>query len=660
MKKYAWLIILSFIVGAGLGEGYWKGELRLLADTAPGGWNREPNTIPYKLAALQGELALNEGEWALDFYRGIFPAKRTNELSLDARLSHEGQLETWLSSPAKQHHKCNRPNPRCGSMIGVGLLIEDIGTPSSSVLLQRYVNGRIKRQVLKCELPPPSKEVNQISLNYAKGLLTVGLNGESCSVETKLGVLPPLIRPGIREVHITNLKYGSRDTPLPLPKPRFLMWLLGGILITGLSMLETKTKASLKTIMTTTAFLGLSWFLCFADLKAWVESMRASWIPWRWLPLLLPCSLALFVKATYYSSRVLRARYSVPFIWGFIPIFLGILILQMAPAIGGSWEKVLASVIVAVIPLLLVWFMHRLSIRTNGLFLLLGLWSMVSVGAYIMTDPLHIWSVMWCSIGACMWAILIWANTWVGQVRAYNWVCLLASTILFIASEGMLRGSVAGRQWSNQGAKTEVNDVFGWISTANEGFSLMEKGEHTKYPDKGYPVSFSNIKDRKRIVAFGGSTTGGAFQNDDIKQFYPAKLEQNLGKQWQVINQGVGGWTTWHIREYIQKKAADLSPDIATFYIGHNDLLTFTPLPYEQLYNAWKRNPNAKSLSHFLGDFRLYHALRHTLISLRPAQRRAAVPLDHAQKNLETILELLPKSTSVILMSEGLSPDPGP
>ena len=64
-------------------------------------------------------------------------------------------------------------------------------------------------------------------------------------------------------------------------------------------------------------------------------------------------------------------------------------------------------------------------------------------------------------------------------------------------------------------------------------------------------------------------------------------MTSHLGSDWDVLNQGVGGWTTWHIREYVDKKIGELQPQVATLYIGHNDLLTSVPMPYEQLYRAW-------------------------------------------------------------------------
>ena len=133
-----------------------------------------------------------------------------------------------------------------------------------------------------------------------------------------------------------------------------------------------------------------------------------------------------------------------------------------------------------------------------------------------------------------------------------------------------------------------------------------------------------------------------------------------MGNSIEVINQGVGGWTSWHIKEYIQDRVEDLRPDVATFYIGHNDVLTSVPLPYKQLYAAWKQN-TGRNMSSFLGDFRLYHALRHIIVSARPAHTRSAVPVKHAEENFKIIQkELQEYNTKIILASEGLAPDPGP
>lgn len=214
--------------------------------------------------------------------------------------------------------------------------------------------------------------------------------------------------------------------------------------------------------------------------------------------------------------------------------------------------------------------------------------------------------------------------------------------------------------WSGAGARTQQSDLYGWLDVANEEFQLLADGRHTTYPDRGYPISFSAPAGRPRLVTMGGSTTGGAYQNDNLSEFYPARLQEQLPSM-EVINQGVGGWTTWHIQAYLTDHIEQLRPDILTLYVGHNDALTRTPLPYKDLYAAWQRGGGLTQTGQLLGKLRLYQGLRFFLLSLTPSHQRVAVPLADAEDNLRSIINLVASvGGSVLLASEGLSPDPGP
>ena len=654
----SWLIVLlfSFIMGMGLGESIYRGLLHSLSDSVPLKWEKEPNTIPYKLSDLQGVEDIRAGEWALDFYRGMYPTQQTTSLSIKARIPESAQIEAWLSAPPNKQFSCR--GHQCGNQVGLGVLVERIGEPSVTVVNRKYVQNRWKESQLQCSLPPITSEELDLSMEFSNGTLTISVNDASCSVHTQLGVTPPLLRPGIRKIYIQEIQWSGPPPQPPTPFSRSLLWILTGTISSLWVFWERKRNIHIVTSIVGGLLLGCSWYLVGCNLKGWLESMRAAWIPWQWIPFLVPCLSSIFFRSTIESFRFLKSNTNAVSPW--ILFALSSVLVQWAPPLSNSWERVLAAIIVFSTPWLMQFLMHFLLSRQDRGGLLMGIWGLSSLFCIGLTNPLHIWGSVWFYMAGISWAFLIWANKNAQRIRMYNILCLIASILLICSMEGMLRGSKAGLQWSNQGAQTEVNDIFGWISTANEDFALLEEGKHTSYPSRGYPVSFQSHKRQKRIVAFGGSTTGGAFQNDDIKQFYPAKLEKLLPNTWEVINQGVGGWTSWHIQEYAQRKHELLSPDIVTLYIGHNDLLTFTPIPYAQLYAQWRSNPNAKSLSTLLGQFRLYHALRHFLVSLRPAKQLAAVPISHAQQNIENIIKLFGSTTSIVLMSEGLAPDPSP
>jgi lysophospholipase L1-like esterase len=74
----------------------------------------------------------------------------------------------------------------------------------------------------------------------------------------------------------------------------------------------------------------------------------------------------------------------------------------------------------------------------------------------------------------------------------------------------------------------------------------------------------------RRVIAFGGSSTYcSSVSNDDT---WPARLQEELGPGFEVINAGCLGYTT--VENLIQTEflAADLEPDLCIYYEGYNDL----------------------------------------------------------------------------------------
>ena len=104
-----------------------------------------------------------------------------------------------------------------------------------------------------------------------------------------------------------------------------------------------------------------------------------------------------------------------------------------------------------------------------------------------------------------------------------------------------------------------------------------------------------------------------------------------------------------------------LNPDIATFYIGHNDLLSFTRFHTSSYTVHGKEIQTPKARKAISGRLPIVPCSSTYNHIYAPSKRRAAVPIDHAPENLSSFIEnLLPSKTTVLLMSEGLSPDPGP
>lgn len=88
-----------------------------------------------------------------------------------------------------------------------------------------------------------------------------------------------------------------------------------------------------------------------------------------------------------------------------------------------------------------------------------------------------------------------------------------------------------------------------------------------------------------RIVCIGGSTTYTTAV-EDYHESYPYLLEQELKqrgiKEVEVINSGVGNWSTWESFINLQLRVLDLDPDLLIIYHATNDIQSRIVWPPER------------------------------------------------------------------------------
>ena len=175
------------------------------------------------------------------------------------------------------------------------------------------------------------------------------------------------------------------------------------------------------------------------------------------------------------------------------------------PPIQSYSESLLCGLLSVGIPLALHFLLQKRIGST--LTLVSPIWCAIGLAIAAYTETYHIWSAMWCLLLFAFWSAFIQVQAFASKLRFYNIWSLGIVILIFVGMEGYIRGTYAGRLWSNQGSRTEMNDMFGWIDKANKGFALLEEKEHKVYPDEGYPISFQKKQNRLRIVSFGGSST---------------------------------------------------------------------------------------------------------------------------------------------------------
>lgn len=272
------------------------------------------------------------------------------------------------------------------------------------------------------------------------------------------------------------------------------------------------------------------------------------------------------------------------------------------------------------------------------------------------------WAVTWSVSGVTGWTYtvlfgavlsgLVWAQVRATQLRHYNIISLALACALIGTLEVMVRFSAVGNVWN--AANTQQG--AGSTATLIEQFEDLEAGQFTAYPAKGFPVRLRPKQNRQRIVCLGASSTGGAFQNDSLAEFYPALLNRLSPDDTEVVNQGVGGWNSFHLRQFLDGHADRLDGDIWTVYLGVNENLP-TAMPFADLYTAWKAG-DLTERTRSLDNIRLFQGLRLLVRGMRPGGG-VGVSAPDLHDNLSHIIGVAQeRNIRVLLMSEGVRPDP--
>ncbi len=253
--------------------------------------------------------------------------------------------------------------------------------------------------------------------------------------------------------------------------------------------------------------------------------------------------------------------------------------------------------------------------------------------------------------------------------RGYNWVSLLGCLALALLAEGSVRQTYLNLAWDPVPAdRFQKHPLLGWVRASNEFDYILNVQEHTDYPMERFPVAFEREGGAGglRIVCLGGSSTGGAYQMDDLEQFYPAvlgrvfdELAPDAGVR--VINQGVGGWNSFHCLLYLREFIDDLDPDLITLYLGNNDIKTKGPWTYREYWENYRsRSASVSALQGFLNRSRMYVGFKSVLLMATGSPREvSAVPTPDAVANYAEIMDMAQeRDARVLLMSEAILPLP--
>lgn len=332
----------------------------------------------------------------------------------------------------------------------------------------------------------------------------------------------------------------------------------------------------------------------------------------------------------------------------------------------------LALVLPALLSAMLLSIVGAVGLARRGkasLPLTVGFGGLVGGGLVALASPQWPVSIALAAATGASLGGLVWVNVHAASVRFFNLLSLGLIALAVVGAENALTWTATGQRVmgvSNRAAAgwtphMEARDPLSHLRDVETG------RQHRVYPSEGYPVAPPPRTAPVRIVALGSSSTGGAFQFDNLDQFWPAELGRQLGPQVQVVNQAVGGWTSLHVRRYLETRLEDVDPDIFVVYLGNNDLKERSDRPYRELLaqvqaeagGGGSSQPVAAAIGAAMGRVRLLQLLRLSLSPVSTQSQGAAVPLAHARENLRAIIDLgAGRGARTLLVSEAIYPDP--
>lgn len=639
MRPNPWRI-LGALAGLSLGEGLWWATASALPEADLDRWVLRRSSVPLETAELNGPLLATPTTLDLAFYRGASPRDlrfHDGEVEVQARVDEGGQLRVRLGAAtlsagpqapnpgagppqggAPAHGPAGpaaagQPSPLgaagpapAGPMSAGGVVLEPGRWDMQrgvSVLIDR-ARGVVSGTGLVCDPAAAPGPAVHLTLRARGGVVEVLEDGAPltrCTGRWDVGDV--VVSSGVRRVQV------QRVAVRPADGPAFEDDFHGGLrgwAARGAALALGLAVGAARLGRRGLALAALPLLLIPAlerqDMRAWMDQLRLLQVDEGYGPLLFAGLPAAAAVLAVASAALPLGR----------ALALGALPLALAAAVIALGEGLAAPF---------------------GWVLLVGL------------GPL--------------WAALCWVNTH-PVARRPAWSYALLGGLLVQAELGARQSSL-----DNSWASTQ-----GWERAREEFQELLEIRQHRSYPHSGFPVAPPPPDpSRRRIVALGGSSTGGAFQMDDLRLFWPTRLEEAIAQAgstqpWEVVNQGVGGWNSLHVRLYVESQLDRLDADILALYLGHNDILTLTPAPYKELYSRYQqegRGGGARAVSEALSRSRLYFGFRFGVLALRDRGGALAVPIEHARENLQAILDLArERDMRVLLMTEGLNPDPLP
>jgi|GEM_PF-1738530 len=601
MKPLQWIwALIVVLAGASMADAVVTGMAQQSAQETPDGWYRAQEQVPFRRADLLGELSGDVHSYTLDHHMAMSANQPSDTWDITLQLGKGSEVRLLLSGRIEPPRPGAEQSTAGNRVLGDGLLIRR--ARGGAVTGLHFLSKSSSPLQCQGSLPIPGADPYTLRFERTRN----GFRAQSgdatmqCSSQRSQGV--PTLMSGLHRVRILESHTAHASFAAPPAPSRSVAILIGIFLSMMLWWAERKAGTDFRVAALTSLPLLQAWPLQGANSLGLVEQLRIPGLTPYFLAFWIPLFICLIFKVSHHSARLAK-RAKTP--------FQGV---GAAAVIGG---------------------ISGLTLSIAG-------------------QPHYTMAYVYFAVAGLLFGGLIGVNAVAQRLRGVNLFSLAFIIGGFFSLEWGVRFTETGVTWSPTG-RMQFDEQLGWTSSTISDFEALEKGQHKTYPDSGYPIAIPTQKSAQRLICLGSSATGGAFQNDNLSEFYPARLQELLGSSMQVINQGVGGWTSFHMARYAQQKADELNPDIITLYIGHNDVLTKSKKPYKALFGDWK---SGKNLTTPLPSVRLFQGLRFAINAFRAPSGNIAVPVDHAEENVRMVHEIAKAhNAKLLVIPEAITPD---
>jgi lysophospholipase L1-like esterase len=642
---------MVWVIAAGLAGGATGvvSMARNRAEQAPPGFSLVEAGVPIRKPSALGERTIESTGWSLDHSRAWTGAASAESITLTVSLPRWGRLAIH---PAIDPGMIRSPQGR-------GFVAQRLLPNAPALVLQRsanvgsvggYLNIDGVERLLDCNgtLPDPNSDPYTVNIRRTPDgfSATSGTGAMMCRTRLSAGV--PSIRSGLKRVNIRGLFVDGVPIPAPLRTWKVLVGLVvGGLLSLGCARAEALAGLSRRWIGLGFVPLALGPVLLHLDVGSTAERVRMLTDTPQLFPVQIAVGLAVLCKLlihVLWNLRTTAGAGGVPPLgrrWAGISVAVAVIGLSMGTAV----LAVVAGAAVALgLAAGLMYGMGRVSDADGPSRLTATSSLLVLTAAMALTCRLagshSPWMTAAFSAAALAIGIVLWANLNLQRVRWPNPISIVAVLLALGWTEYGVRFTELGARWvpKNDAVDPEVLT-----------FAMLDKGDLSNRMVDAMPPRRARV----RVVAFGGSTTAGAYGQTDLSDYFPNRLDALLGPNVEVINQGVAGWTTFHLRHHLGHVADRLRANIWLLYMGFNDWENAGAglvAPYAQLHEQWRAGGLKHDTTTWLGDFHLYQGLRFALLPTRTTDTAQPVPPADMRENLAAIARMAQDNGAMLWM----------